>query len=134
MKNTDVEKMCKRTKNLTTNIKITPAVYVPGWTNDIYTGRSRIIYVKLKTQRIINIMYIISKVRWCSKHHCMRNNWFLKESISSSFVTINRKCAILFSCIIEAIFFKEYRTDQFKFTIIHRPELIGFHKRVLMDF
>ena len=93
----------------------------------------------------INHVYILGSVKGitssnftiygtqCIAHYIRGINWPLGEVKCSSFLPINRSDTIFSTCTIRKSFFKENRTDTFKFTRTHRPNGIGLHNRIYMD-
>ena len=69
----------------------------------------------------------------CIAHYNRGKNWLPGDGKRSSFLPINRSITIFSTCIIRIIFFKENRTDTFKFTRSHRPNGIGLHIRIRTD-
>ena len=69
----------------------------------------------------------------CIAHYIRGINWPPGVGKRSSFLPINRSDTIFSTCTIRKSFFKENRTDTFKFTRTHRPNGIGLHNRIHMD-
>ena len=92
----------------------------------------------------INHVYILGSVKaitssnvtiygtQCIARYIRGINWPLGEG-KRSFLPINRSDTIFSTCTIRKSFFKENRTDTFKFTRTHRPNGIGLHNRIYMD-
>ena len=87
--------------------------------NALVVVRTQIIYNRTNT----------SQGKQCFKHYIRRHDWCLGEIISSSFLPINCRNTIFFSCN-RNIFLNRNRTDMFKFTSTHRPKNFGLHNRI----
>ena len=69
----------------------------------------------------------------CIAHYIRGKNWTPGVRKRSSFLPINRSNTIFSTCITRNSFFKDNRTDTFKFTRTHRPNGIGLHNGIRMD-
>ena len=101
---------------------------------DIVQRQGNIINVKIQgTKKKTFERKLRFEIKQCTKHYIMRKYWFLGKRISSCFLPINRNVTIFFNCVIQRIFARINRTDQFKYTSTHRPKVFGLHIRIHKD-